>query len=313
MRLGFGLPVTGGWATPENMVAVAREAESLGYHSLWTVQRILYPSAPRNEYAGSPGGPWPAYFESVADSLVALGYVAAATSRIRLGTAVVNPTYYSPVLLAKQLATLDVVSGGRLTVGAGLGWSEDEYAATGVPFRRRGRRLDECLRCLKLVWTEELVEFTGEFYGIPASRIDPKPVQLPHPPLLVGGYSAAAMRRAVSLADGYIGGNIPLAEFAPVIERLRAAAREAGRNPDSMPIVARGAVNLRDQPTGPERRPLFGSLDELREDVERYREIGLTELFLDLNFDERVAAPGADPDAALELARGLLAALAPSG
>jgi probable F420-dependent oxidoreductase len=313
MRLGFGLPVAGGWATPENMVAVAREAESLRYHSLWTVQRILYPSAPRNEYAGSPGGPWPAYFESVADSLVALGYVAAATSRIRLGTAVVNPTYYSPVLLAKQLATLDVVSGGRLTVGAGLGWSEDEYAATGVPFRRRGRRLDECLRCLKLVWTEELVEFTGEFYGIPASRIDPKPVQRPHPPLLVGGYSAAAMRRAVSLADGYIGGNIPLAEFAPVIERLRAAAREAGRDPDSMPIVARGAVNLRDQPTGPERRPLFGSLDELREDVGRYREIGLTELFLDLNFDERVAAPGADPDAALELARGLLAALAPSG
>jgi probable F420-dependent oxidoreductase len=313
MRLGFGLPVAGGWATPENMVAVAREAESLGYHSLWTVQRILYPSAPRNEYAGSPGGPWPAYFESVADSLVALGYVAAATSRIRLGTAVVNPTYYSPVLLAKQLATLDVVSGGRLTVGAGLGWSEDEYAATGVPFRRRGRRLDECLRCLKLVWTEELVEFTGEFYGIPASRIDPKPVQLPHPPLLVGGYSAAALRRAVSLADGYIGGNIPLAEFAPIIERLRAAAREAGRDPDSMPIVARGAVNLRDQPTGPERRPLFGSLDELRDDVERYREIGLTELFLDLNFDERVAAPGADPDAALELARGLLAALAPSG
>jgi probable F420-dependent oxidoreductase len=249
----------------------------------------------------------------VADSLVALGYVAAATSRIRLGTAVVNPTYYSPVLLAKQLATLDVVSGGRLTVGAGLGWSEDEYAATGVPFRRRGRRLDECLRCLKLVWTEELVEFTGEFYEIPASRIDPKPVQLPHPPLLAGGYSAAAMRRAVSLADGYIGGNIPLAELAPVIERLRAAAREAGRDPDSMPIVARGAVNLRDQPTGLARRPLFGSLDELREDVDRYREVGLTELFLDLNFDERVAAPGADSAAALELARELLAALAPSG
>jgi probable F420-dependent oxidoreductase len=256
MRLGFGLPVAGGWATPENMVAVAREAESLGYQSLWTVQRILYPSAPRNEYAGSPGGPWPAYFESVADGLVALGYVAAATSRIRLGTAVVNLPYYSPVLLAKQLATLDVVSGGRLTVGAGLGWSEDEYAAAGVPFRRRGRRMDECLRCLKLVWTEELVEFRGEFYAIPASRIDPKPVQRPHPPVLVGGYSAAAMRRAVSLADGYIGGNVPLAELAPVIERLRAAAREAGRDPDGVPIVARGAVSLRDQPAGRGRRPL---------------------------------------------------------
>ena len=313
MRLGFGLPVAGGWATPENMVAVAREAESLGYHSLWTVQRILYPRAPRNEYAGAPGGPWPASFESVADGIVALGYVAAATSRIRLGTAVVNLPYYSPVLLAKQLATLDVVSGGRLTVGAGLGWSEDEYAATGVPFRRRGRRMDECLRCLKLVWTEDVVEFNGEFYEIPASRIDPKPVQRPHPPVLVGGYSLGALRRAVSLADGYIGGNLPLAELAVVIERLRAAAREAGRDPDGVPIVARGAVSLRDQPAGPGRRPLFGSLDEVREDVERYRELGLTELFLDLNFDERVAAPGAEPDAALGLARRLLAALAPAG
>jgi probable F420-dependent oxidoreductase len=313
VRLGFGLPVAGGWATPENMVAVAREAESLGYHSLWTVQRILYPRAPRNEYAGAPGGPWPASFESVADGIVALGYVAAATSRVRLGTAVVNLPYYSPVLLAKQLATLDVVSGGRLTVGAGLGWSEDEYAATGVPFRRRGRRMDECLRCLKLVWTEDVVEFNGEFYEIPASRIDPKPVQRPHPPVLVGGYSLGALRRAVSLADGYIGGNLPLAELAVVIERLRAAAREAGRDPDGVPIVARGAVSLRDQPAGPGRRPLFGSLDEVREDVERYRELGLTELFLDLNFDERVAAPGAEPDAALGLARRLLAALAPAG
>jgi probable F420-dependent oxidoreductase len=313
MRLGFGLPVAGGWATPENMVAVARDAESLGYHSLWTVQRLLYPSAPRNEYASAPGGSWPAYFESVADGLVALGYVAAATSRIRLGTAVVNLPYYSPVLLAKQLATLDVVSGGRLTVGAGLGWSEDEYAATGVPFRRRGRRMDECLRCLKLVWTEEFVEFNGEFYGIPASRIEPKPVQRPHPPVLVGGYSEAALRRAVSLADGYIGGNVPLADLAPVIERLRTAAHGAGRDPEGMPIVARGAVSLRNQPTGPGRRPLFGSLDEVREDVDRYREIGVTELFLDLNFDEHVAAPSADPDASLGLARRLLAGLAPSG
>jgi probable F420-dependent oxidoreductase len=313
MRLGFGLPVAGGWATPENMVAVAREAESLGYDSLWTVQRILYPSAPRNEYPGLPGGPWPAYFERVADPLVALGYVAAVTSRIRLGTAVVNLPYYAPVLLAKQLATLDLVSGGRLTVGAGLGWSEDEYAATGVPFRRRGRRMDECLRCLKLVWTAELVEFEGEFYVIPASRIEPKPVQRPHPPVLVGGYSAAAVRRAVSLADGYIGGNVPLAELARVIARVRAAAREAGRDPESVPIVARGAVSLRDQPTGRGRRPLFGSLEEVGQDVERYRETGLTELFLDLNFDERVAAPGADPDAALEVVRRLLAALAPPG
>jgi Luciferase-like monooxygenase len=172
--------------------------------------------------------------------------------------------------------------------------------------------MDECLRCLKVIWTEQLVEFKGEFYEIPASRIDPKPVQRPHPPVLVGGYSDAAVRRAVGLADGYISGNIPLAQLGPVIERLRTAARDAGRDPDGVPIVARGAVCLRDEPTGPGRRPLFGSLEQVREDVERYRDSGLTELFLDLNFDERIAAPDADPDAAMAAARRLLAELAPA-
>jgi Luciferase-like monooxygenase len=131
--------------------------------------------------------------------------------------------------------------------------------------------------------------------------------------VLVGGYSDAAVRRAVSLADGYIGGNVPLAQLGPVIERVRAAARDAGRDPDAVPVGARGAVSLRHQPTGRGRRPLFGSLDEVREDVERYRESGLTELFLDPNFDERIAAPGADRDAAMGVARRLLAALAPIG
>lgn len=119
------------------------------------------------------------------------------------------------------------------------------------------------------------------------------------------------MRRAVSLADGYIGGNVPLAELAPVIERVRAAAREAGREPDGVPIVARGVVSLRDEPTGGGRRSALWR--RCVEDVDRYRESGLTELFLDLNFDEQVAAPGADPDAALGTGRRLLAALAPSG
>jgi probable F420-dependent oxidoreductase len=311
MKLGFGLPVAGAWATPENMARIAREAEALGYHSVWTVFRLLYPAAPRDDYPYAAPGPWPEPFKRVLDSIVALAYVAAVTSRVRLGTAVLNLPYYQPVMLAKQLATLDVVSGGRLVLGAGLGWSRDEYEAVGVPFHRRGRRMDECLRCLNAAWTEEVVRFDGEFYSVPPSLVEPKPVQRPRPPIVVGGYAEATIRRAVTLADGWIGGNVPLERVAPLVRQLSEAAEEAGRDPSTLHVVSRGSVRLEEFPQGEDRRPLFGSLDEVREDVERYGEAGLTELFLELNFDPRIASPDADPGAGLERALELMHALAP--
>lgn len=180
-----------------------------------------------------------------------------------------------------------------------------------MPFERRGRRIEEFLRCLKAAWCDEVVEFSGEFYEVPAARVEPKPVQRPHPPILLGGYVPATVRRAAAHADGYIGGNLPLSEVTPLIERLRTAAEEEGRAPDGLQIVGRGSVRLHDEPQGPDRRPLYGSLEEVREDVERYREAGLTELFLDLNFDERLASPESDPEAGMELARYLMSELAP--
>jgi probable F420-dependent oxidoreductase len=311
MKLGFGLPVAGAWATPENMVRVAREAEALGYHSLWTVFRLLYPVAPRDHYPYAPPGPWPEPFRRALDSIVALAYVAAATTRVRLGTAVLNLPYYQPALLAKQLATLDVVSAGRLVLGVGVGWSRDEYEAVGVPFERRGRRMDEALRCLHAVWTDEVVGFEGEFFSVPPSLVEPKPLQRPRPPIVVGGYSRAAIRRAVTLGDGYIGGNVPLDQVAPLVRRLSEAAEEAGRDPRTLHVISRGSVRVQDAPQGAGRRPLFGSLEEVREDVERYREAGLTEVFLDLNFDPRIGSPDAAPAVGLERALELLHALAP--
>ena len=176
MKLGFALPTAGDWATPENQIRVAREAEALGYHSLWVFQRLLYALEPRNEYPPVPGKTWPKPFERVFDPIVTLAYVAAATQRIRLGTSVLIMPFYQPVVLAKQLATLDVLSHGRLDVGLGLGWSQDEYEAVGVPFKHRGRRGDEFLRCLDAIWTQEVTEFHGEFYHVPRSRLEPKPV-----------------------------------------------------------------------------------------------------------------------------------------
>jgi probable F420-dependent oxidoreductase len=283
MKLGFSLPVAGGWATPANQIRVARDAERLGYHSLWVLQRLLFPVAPQNDYPPMPGRPWPDFFESVADPVVSLAFVAGATSRIRLGTSVLVMPYYTPVMLAKQLATLDRVSGGRLDVGLGVGWSRDEYDAVGVPYAKRGQRADEFLACLKTIWTEDPVEFRGEFYRVPRASIRPRPVQVPHPPITVGGYGSAAVRRAVTFGDGFSGGNVPFDRVAPLVQELHRAAERAGRDPARLQVVCRGTFQPLDVAQGRGRRPLFGSIEEIREDVRRYAELGLTELFLEAN------------------------------
>ena len=306
MKLGFSLPTAGAWATPDNLVAVAREAESLGYHSLWVFQRLLYAIAPKNDYPPLPGQPWPKPFESVMDATVALSFAAAVTTRIRLGASVLIMPYYSPILLAKQLATLDVMSNGRLDVGLGVGWSRDEFEASGVPWEHRGRRCDEFLRCLDAIWTQDEVEFAGEFYRVPRSRVAPRPVQKPRPPITIGGYAGAAVvRRAVTLGDGFNGGNVPLDRVAPLVKEIRAAAEKAGRDPSRLHVVSRGTFMLHDAPQGKDRRPLWGTLDEIRDDVARYADAGLTELFLEGNFDARGAS--------LDRARRVMAALAPAG
>jgi probable F420-dependent oxidoreductase len=287
--LGFGLPVAGGWATPEALVAVARRAEALGYRAVWTFQRLLYPTAPREEYYGAPG-PWPAAFASVMDPLAVLAFVAASTRTVRLGVSVLVMPLYQPVVLAKQLATLDVLSGGRLDVGLGLGWSSDEWEASGTPTARRGARADEFIRCLRAVWTDDPVEFRGEFYRVPRARVAPRPVQRPHPPLLLGGYHPSVLRRAATLCDGYTGGNIPLAELTATVRRVRDAAAAAGRDPGRFPIVCRGSFNLTPEKLGADRRALWGSAEQIRDDLARYAAAGVTQIFLEPNFQPGGAA-----------------------
>ena len=284
MNLGFGLPMAGAWATPENQLRVARAAEDLGYHSLWVFQRLFYAVKPQNDYPPLPGQPWPKAFERVMDPIVSLTWVAAATRRVRLGASVLIMPYSTPVMLAKQLATLDQVSGGRLDVGVGLGWSKDEYDAVGVPYKDRGRRGDEFLKALKGIWTQEEFELDGEFYKIPRCRVEPKPLQKPHPPITVGGYGPVVVKRAVTLGDGFNGGNVPLKNVIPVVNELHAAARAAGKNPNDLHVVSRGSFHVFDTPQGKDRRPLMGTLEEIREDIQRYADAGLTELFLEPNF-----------------------------
>jgi probable F420-dependent oxidoreductase len=285
VKLGFSLPIAGAWATPANQVRVAQHAEALGFHSIWAFQRLLYVLEPKNEYYGAPGKAWPRVWEHTLDPIVSFAHVAGLTKTIRLGTSVLIMPFYQPVVLAKQLATLDHVSGGRLHVGLGLGWSEDEYAATGASFERRGARADEFLDCLTTCWRDDPVEFHGTFYAVPRSRIEPKPVQKPRPPITIGGYAPRVLRRAAMRADGYNGGNVPFDRMAPLLAELADAARSVGKDPAGLEIVCRGSYAVIDAPQGGSgRRPLWGTLDEIRDDIRRYAALGVTELFLEANF-----------------------------
>lgn len=300
-QLGVGLPVSGAWATPENMVHVATRAEQLGYTSLWSFQRLLHPV----------DEDWGAVYHGVVDPVTALAYVAGCTSRIRLGLAVVNLPFYSPIVLSKALTTVDIVSRGRLDVGLGLGWAEQEFDAVGVPMARRGARAEDFVACLKAIWTLAEVEHHGQFYDIPLSRVEPKPVQQPHPPVLMGGTAEVALRRIGRIADGWISSSrTDLTTIGQSVDVVRTAAAESGRDPRGLRFVTRGVVKLGDTATG-DRVPLQGTADQIRDDLAALAESGVTEVFLDLNWDPETVSDDIDADTALDHAERVLTALAP--
>ena len=233
MKIGFGAPVAGAWATPGYLAAFSEQAEEAGYASLWTFQRLLVPE-------GSGMDP---VYRSVLDPMVALGFAAARTSRIRLGVAILNLPFVSPAYLAKQATTVDVLSGGRLDLGLGIGWMPEEFAVTGGSTARRGARTEEYLAVLRTLWADEVSSFDGEFYTVPAGRQDPRPVQQPGPPVLLGGMSRPAMERAGRIADGWItSSRADLSKISEAVRVIGEAAAAAGRDPDAVRIVCRGVV-----------------------------------------------------------------------
>jgi probable F420-dependent oxidoreductase len=301
MQMGFGIPVSGSWATPANIREIARAAEQLGYTSLWSFQRTLFPAV----------DPIPVPYRSVHDPLVVSGFAAAVTERIRIGIAIVNLPFYAPIVLAKSLTSIDVLSDGRLDAGLGLGWSPDEFAAAGVSMERRGARAEEFIACLRAIWTEDPVEFHGEFYDVPPSYVDPHPVQRPHPPILLGGSAETALRRVGKLADGWISASrFEAAKVPGAIATIRSAAQEAGRDPDGLRIVIRAAVRVRQQD---EETQFSGTVEKIRRDFAAYAASGVTELFVDLNFDEEIGSPDADVAASMRRAHEALEAFAPAG
>lgn len=299
MRIGFGLPVSGSWATPDVLAEVAVEAERLGYDSVWTFQRLL---------AGDEQRLDPVY-RSVLDPLVALTFAAARTSRIRLGVAVINLPFVSPVVLAKQVSTLDVLSGGRVDLGLGAGWSPVEFAATGASATQRARRTREYVAVLRALWAGE-ARFDGEFYTVPPSRMEPRPVQRPGVPILLGGAAPAAIRRAGEIGDGWVSRSATdLSDISAGVALVRQGAESSGRA--SPRIVCRGVLKLTElELEAAGRPPLSGTFEQVREGVAWLGTQGVTEVFYDLNWDPLITL---EPVAARDRALEILHNLAPVG
>ena len=280
MKVGIVLPQTGESATRENVLHIGKEAEKEGLDSVWVFDRLLWPLKPQTPYGGVPNAPIPVEYQNILDPLETLTYLAANTDRISLGTSIIDMLFQNPVILARRFATLDIFSGGRVIAGLAIGWSKDEYDASGIPYRQKGARADEYMQVLKRIWTDEVVEFKGQFYNIPASRIGPKPVQKPHPPILLGGYTPKTFPRIVNYADGWIpiAGSVSLEQQEQAINGLRESARKSNKDPSNIRIFVLSYPNVLDSSStsssNQQRSPLTGTIDQIGSDVERIKAMG---------------------------------------
>jgi probable F420-dependent oxidoreductase len=287
MRFGFALPQVGSAIGPEALVTVAKRAEDLGFDSLWVLDRILWPVNPRAPYPIGDGA-LPVQYKNVLDPLETLTFAAAHTRRVALGTSVLNLPWYTPVLLARRLTTLDILSAGRLKAGFGIGWSPDEYEAAGVTWQERGKRADELIQALKKIWTTDPVEFQGKYYRIPKSVIGLKPVQKPHPPVYMAAYTPSAMKRVAAEANGWFPVGIPLSGVGPMFEAIKGMAKEAGRDPSALELIVRANVEIHNSPIQKDRVDFTGTLEQIAEDVKATQKLGAAEIVLDAQFSPGV-------------------------
>jgi probable F420-dependent oxidoreductase len=284
MRVGFALPNIGPVATVEAVVKVAQRAETLGYDSLWTIERLLWPVKPQTPYPVTPDGSLPEFYKYALDPLDALTFAAAHTRKITLGPSVLDIPYYNPVMLARRLTTIDFLSNGRLRVGLGLGWSRDEMDAVGADMKQRGAMADEFLQVLKAIWTADPVEFQGKFYRVPKSYISRKPVQKPHPPIYMAAFAPPALKRIATLADGWNPVGIPVEGMKQMFAGIKQMAKEAGRDPSPLVMVVRANLEITEKPVEKARAIFMGSIDQIKEDIAGCKSIGAHELVFDPTF-----------------------------
>jgi len=237
VMLPYGLPGGSGWADPRFARAAVQRAEQLGFESVWAGEHVAFRADYAPNYPYSPDGKTPLPLQTCyTDPLVQLGWAAAFTETIKLGTGVVVLPQRQPLHLAKEAATIDLLSGGRLIMAVGLGWQREEYEALGMPFEGRARRMDESIAALRALWAEDAATSKGEHIRFEQMLSYPKPLRNDIP-LLIGGHSMAAARRAGALGDGLFALVSQPSEVAPLRAAMRDAAAAAGRDPSTMEIT----------------------------------------------------------------------------
>jgi len=264
LQFGVFLPQFGpharGADVAERIRAVAVAAERLGYDVLWTAEHIIFPRTIATPYPYGGRFPFPVT-DPILGIVATLSYVAALTSRIRLGSNVMVLPMRNPIVLAKELASLDVLSDGRLLLGVAGGWLAEEFVMVGAPFRERGRRTDEYVRLLRALWSEESVTFRGRWFQLEDAAFFPKPVQQPLP-IWIGGGSPAALRRVARLGDGWVAAPRPtLDDLADDIAEIRRLAEDAGRDPHAIGVASASGAT---------------SIDDLLDRIPRLQRIGVT-------------------------------------
>ena len=294
----FGVSVSTGIHAPasgadeaDHVVRLALAAEQAGFDSVWAADRTVYPADIVARYPDrfGPAGSDPRG-QNVLEAVTTLAYLAGVTSTVRLGFSVLVLPFRDPVLNAKMVTTLDVLSGGRLIYGIGIGWMPEEFRAMRAPMRHRGAVTDEHLEMFKALCSQEAPEFKGAHFSTSGMTFFPRPKQQPHPPIWVGGRSKAAMRRAARLGDGWLPNGILPTELAAMRLKLRRMCEQNGRNPDDVGIGVCAAVRIGDLHSTQDgaRVPFSGDIAAFANDVGSYREAGVELLVLS------VAAPDTD-------------------
>lgn len=285
VRVGLCLPQLGEHVTAEAFTEFCRRAEAAGYSSLWAQEHLFFPLAPRSGYAAVPGLPIPQQYRSVLAPTEAMAHAAAVTSRVTVGSSILVSGYHRPLELAQRIATLDVLSGGRIVLGLSVGWSDDEHDQMDVDPRSRGRRMDELVKAVLACWGPDPVAFEGEFFSIPESVVRPKPLQHPHPPLLSGMWSPAGLERTVELFDIWNPARGTPEEVAAALGELN--ARRAGREP--LRLYFRSFAQ---RPTHRPGDPVAG-VDGVADEVRACARVGVEEVIVECNFWDAMDSPGA--------------------
>ena len=288
MRYGFYLPTRGATATRDGVLSLAREGERLGFHSAMIADHIVFPTSSDSPYPYTVDRKHPGGGDAL-ETLAILGVVAGATERLRLVTSVLVLPYRNPVLTAKMLSTLDVLSAGRVTLGVGVGWLKEEFEALDTAdFKRRGAVTDEWIAIFKQLWSTSPASFDGEFYRYENIRCEPFPLQKPHPPIWIGGHSRAALRRTARYGDGWhpVGAiaavPLPPSELSAMLDTLKGLTEAQGRDFDTITISYKAPLYdtaITDQEGA--RKTFSGSAEEIADDIRAFAAIGVHELIFD--------------------------------